>query len=244
MSKIPAFADSGVFDALTPESSYWLGIIMSDGFVHNKVVGLSMIDKDHVTKFRSFLKAANPVREYMPSIGNRLAYDLRVTNQELVSKLSNYNIVQNKSLTATVPSALESNSHFWRGMIDGDGCFTISEGRAAFTYCGSGAVCQSLMDYMKSFSDFKGSVRPVKNGNAFLLGTRGKYVKVLINKIYVDSTDDIRLTRKYNKALELLALPDSIKKDRFCSHCPHCLAAKNQEFENNDIYLSLPTQSA
>lgn len=51
--------NTGAFERLTPESLYWLGMLATDGNVHqyktwSPCITLVLKDRDHVDKFRSF----------------------------------------------------------------------------------------------------------------------------------------------------------------------------------------------
>ena len=58
--------NDNVFDKITKESAYWLGMFASDGCVHSNKNLLSMTakaeDKDHIQKFANFLQFSGTVK--------------------------------------------------------------------------------------------------------------------------------------------------------------------------------------
>jgi len=123
----------GAFDILTPDSTYWLGMMATDGcvtgtddVVDEVKLGLQLIDYHHVAAFREFLgsghkislaKWRHPAEEDCITLGWRLA----IRSKSLVTALSRFGVIQRKTYTLIVKNGVENNTRFWTGAVDGDG---------------------------------------------------------------------------------------------------------------------------
>jgi hypothetical protein len=126
--------DHDLFKDLDDESAYWIGFLMADGNIesmkNNVNVTLQIGDRDHIEKFKKFTKGNNSIREIsqkriyknIETVGHYSRYSF--TSDEVVKTLSLYGVVPRKSLTATPSPLVSGNKHFWRGVIDGDGCIS------------------------------------------------------------------------------------------------------------------------
>jgi hypothetical protein len=124
--------DESVFDAITDESAYWVGFLMTDGCVsywktRQPIVSVGVQERDaaHIDKFRSFLGTDIPVCRFRQSPdsksgGRGWMCRIAVSSRMLATALARYGVTPRKSLTAKV-ELLTDNPHFWRGAVDGDG---------------------------------------------------------------------------------------------------------------------------
>lgn len=123
------FLKEDVFDTLTPESAYWIGMLMADGCVgatsasFTVTLSLHSRDLDHVLAFRKFLGSVCAVKVH-ESGGSPMATFV-VTSKRLGESLSRYGVVPRKSLIAVARGGVENSRDFWRGVIDGDGSLGI-----------------------------------------------------------------------------------------------------------------------
>jgi transposase-like protein len=118
-----------------PNAAYWLGFLMADGcvsidrsFAGNApriAVTLKGDDVGHLELFRQFTGIEMPIRvvEYVTKMGfptSRATYAF--SQEEIATTAMSYGIIPAKTLVARVDDRLAWNPHFWRGMVDGDGC--------------------------------------------------------------------------------------------------------------------------
>ena len=105
----------------TEEKAYWLGFLAADGNVgsNNPVVSihLSLTDVDHLSKIRQSLQSTHPIKIY-----NKSCY-FTIRSKILTDDLKQYGIVPRKDRIVRAPQIdTFFVRHFWRGVIDGDGC--------------------------------------------------------------------------------------------------------------------------
>lgn len=106
-----------------PFKAYFIGLILTDGWVIGNSIGLSMTDKD-VIEFvcGRFGKKLSIVKKS----GNRkLQYRFMMNSERIVNELKRFGVVERKSLTLQPPKLKKSEvqyvSYMIRGIIDGDG---------------------------------------------------------------------------------------------------------------------------
>lgn len=207
--------DETAFDAVTDESAYWVGFLITDGSIvesegHAPSVALGLQESDlgHIYKFRDLLKSDHRIIHAI-SEDNGKSYPsvhLRVRSEKLASSLARFGVVPRKSFTAKV-IGLEKDRNFWRGVIDGDGCISIGEspGRLAMILVGSKDLLSQFKEYALSISPSCGAdVHPQKS--IFRLSLRGKYAMRVIRELYHDAR--VALDRKAAIARWLMENPD------------------------------------
>lgn len=108
------------------EKAYYLGLLYADGNVTNKVVSISLQDKDKeiLEKFKIDLKYTGPLLIINKSGNRQNQIKLTITSSELVNDLLKHGLYPNKGTTLTFPSTVPEKlqHHFIRGYFDGDGC--------------------------------------------------------------------------------------------------------------------------
>lgn len=198
------------FDEITPESAYWIGFLMADGYVENSLVtiGLKHNDYEHIKKFLEFVNGNNPImiKDRVGGFGgslSRLAV-VRVFSKLMVDKLSEYGVTPRKSLTAKVCDELAFNRDFWRGVIDGDGSIgefkrkECKNHKLFMNLVGSKYIVNQFSDYIKIIFDRSGIVNtppkamPAKKG--LILNLQNGRALVVMKSLYENS--EIFLDRK------------------------------------------------
>lgn len=192
--------NEGLFEKpLNELEKYWIGFLIADGSVQkykNKQdmirITLKRKDKNHLQKFLNFLEVPNQ-KIYDSSTKNSKRSEISVSSQKLVDKLKHFNIFPNKTFNTSPPKSLANDSHFWRGVIDGDG--HISEKRPVLVLCGNKETVKSFKSWVNTFCNTNASVRRAKgNSYRFKLEGNNLYIETL-NKIY--SNCNIKLDRKF-----------------------------------------------
>jgi len=147
--------DRSFFSTITPRTSYWAGLICTDGCLfinrNSKAVRWSVAEKDRclLEWFKAETKLEQPIVNFMAEC-NLPGAKAGPTPQCRISIESatewhadlerNFNITVNKTLRCELPTFPDiiSKLSFLRGFIDGDGCVTRSNqpGSMTIMVCG------------------------------------------------------------------------------------------------------------
>jgi hypothetical protein len=202
-----------IFDTITEESAYWMGMLMADGWIFKEKTGapriaITLAEKDyaHLVKFSRFLKSTYPILRKTVKRHGKIVYQysIRVSSMRIAEKLIGYGIVPRKSLIAKV-IGLENNEHFkhfWRGVMDGDGYLKNRDGKD-----GDRIVLTGSNDLLKQFEDFirknipNSEVTLKKVGSYSKLYVYSDTARALSKLLYYDCR--IALKRKLAKARKM-----------------------------------------
>lgn len=117
--------------------AYFVGLMLTDGWVTGNTIGLSMTDKDVMDYVcKCFGKECAVIKKP----GNRkLQYRFMMNNKRIVDELKRFGIVERKSLTLQPPKLKNSEvqylSYIMRGIIDGDGWIRKDGGEFLYVPC-------------------------------------------------------------------------------------------------------------
>lgn len=188
-----------VFDKLTPEALYWIGFLYADGHItkergYSIELALKKEDREHLMKFKIFLSASNPIRDFKKGEASRI----RIGSQKLWQKLKDLGFDNNKSFTAKPHELLKNSRDFWRGVVDGDG--GVHTNYKSVTLCGTYETIKGFIEFYKS------NKKPSKASGKELYQVHfyGKEADEIADLLYKDS--EIYLDRKYEKYKKFLVL--------------------------------------
>jgi hypothetical protein len=139
--------DEAAFAVLdTPEKSYWLGILITDGYVidaggvGSPLIGFQMTDCEAAEGFRNFLGLQHPVLRIEPK-GDRHQpmYRAVCRSRRMARDLARFGVVPRKSHKTFLPLLAEDlMPHLIRGIFDGDGTASRrADGQLLVGFCGS-----------------------------------------------------------------------------------------------------------
>lgn len=187
--------DETIFDELNEESLYWIGFLYADGHItkergYSIELGLKKEDKEHIQKFKNFLKCSNSVKEAKNS------FRIRIGSQKIHEKLKEFGFDNNKSFTAKPHELLKNSRDFWRGLVDGDGCIGKYK-QETINLAGTFETIKEFISFCKS------NKQPSKASGKELyqVSFYSKEAKQIADILYKDSK--VHLERKYQKYLEL-----------------------------------------
>lgn len=182
------------FYNLNNDAMYWLGMIGSDGNVYKDKFNMCLHSKDagHLEKLLSFMKSEHKV--YFR--GNTAT--ISISSKRIADSLARFNIIPNKSLMYKPTEYLANSAHFWRGMIDGDGCININKnGGLSIGLCSGSIECIEMFEkWVKSHCS---TTAKIHKYSCYYFTVGGRFAKKIINELY-GKPHNYSLDRKYELA--------------------------------------------
>ncbi len=109
------------FDVLTDEAAYWVGLLITDGSIvgggRRVKLSLQVTDTPTLERFKEFVRTSAPIED-----ARNGSSVVRFTSPYMCKRLGKLGIVPRKTTITEAPECLLDNRHFWRGVVDGDGC--------------------------------------------------------------------------------------------------------------------------
>ena len=216
-------ADYTTFEKIdNPEKAYWLGFIAADGCIYIReqnasiLIALSRKDKQHLEKFKTFMKSNVNIIDYTNNTGfsakNPSEMSKIVFNsKKMANDFYNLNIKPKKSITMGIPNIKEEYYlPFILGYFDGDGSiFKTSQGEFGINIIGSYDFITWVNEILKISSKLEQRKQETPIYHIRCGGSNKPY---LILKQLYDSCET-HLERKYKlfKELETVVLNRNIK---------------------------------
>ena len=198
--------DSHYFEDIDSEHKvYWLGFMVSDGFVNKKEISfcLKKDDIEAIKNFKNDLKSTHPIK--FNKDGNPF---ITIVCKNLCESLYSYGLHNRKSWDFDINNIVnkipkEYEHHFIRGLFDGDGSIGyynypyLNKPQFHFGYTGLKNVCE----YIQNKLGIKRNL--VYEGNVtYTLVTRNPIdINNIFDYLYKDAT--IYLSRKYETFLKI-----------------------------------------
>jgi len=212
-SKIKYTYNEDLFDINNPIFAYYIGFIVSDGYIDlkNSRVALAITDSpkilERLSKYFSKDKLT-PVYKFKTK-DNHYSYKLTISNKYLVDLLISLGVgVPNKTSNVKFPIFYNKTCFKMalRGFIDGDGNIRNTEHNIIIRwYSHSSYLVEDLKNAFKYWYNYDLSINPVKNKLGKEMSTRTDFWKHSID-LYEDY-DEFCLERK---KLQIKLLVDDI----------------------------------
>lgn len=198
----------------TAESSYLLGLIWADGYLFSSSVNSKGIKieckSDDINCILSVFNSTGKWNQYFRErIGRSHQTIMHTTNNILYNFLKDYDFCEKSikspdKILSIIP--MEYKKYFFRGWIDGDGCFYQHKHMRQFVIAGSYEQNWTAFENLckKLSINFTLSRKLSKNGNSSIIRFGGREsICKLHNYVYSNFINDkIGLTRKYEKSLK------------------------------------------
>lgn len=209
------------------EKSYWLGFIMADGYIQqykgkyygedNLGITLHKRDSEILFKFKKAINSTNPVNFYNEKNqkewvekGYAATSDICkiiMKSQKTCDDLMRLGVVYKKSLIKRLPDKDKlPNKYFYsylRGYLDGNGSIhqakRVSNDNTLYI---SFSTCVSFAEDLQKIIGGKITKDKRCDKRVCSLTFNKKESKILLDKIYENSTEETRLERKYLKYLK------------------------------------------
>ncbi len=205
--------NDGAFSGkLTEDKAYWLGFLMTDGcvgFGTNRVrLEMGRKDHGHLIKFKKSLNTNNKIfkRERFNKIVHRVGLfsTIDFNSDKIRRELSKYGIVPRKTYIAKALNGIENNKHFWRGVVDGDGCIIVNNKEYLnFNLCGTEEIIKQFISFVNR-DIIRTDKKPKRRGDVFLIWFSSRNGGKILNHLYGKSK--INLNRKSKKFLKYLKI--------------------------------------
>ena len=192
----------------TEAKAYFIGFILADGCVRRDCLTIQLHQQDtHILEyFISCIEGDNKLYFSKQRNGDEHPV-LKLSSQQMITDLRQHGIVENKTYNLTalpvIPDHLER--HFWRGVMDGDGCVYLSKDKKQF----QAFICNYLKRPIDAFESFlhSNNIKTrgiVKYPSVYNLTLNNKFAIKFLNLIYTDSDPKLCLKRKYAKYQDYL----------------------------------------
>ena len=198
------------FDNIDNEANaYFLGMMLSDGFVQEGRTGLNLTDRDVIEKFKKAIEYDGEIRVLDGAKPHhKKHYEINLYSVYMQKVLEKYNIVQNKSLILEFPNKelIPNNMirHVIRGIFDGDGGFKYYEKRKSWNIVITGTkdICEKIKEYSKIDSEiYYASQKENSNTWQWVVRKRLEIIK-FVEWIYGNTT--IYMDRKFKQREECI----------------------------------------
>lgn len=205
------------FDRIdTEEKAYWLGFLTADGDIGDNHIQLrlSAKDKTHLSKFTTSIQSEHPITDSVVTIKDKKykVAGLHIGSQRLASVLAKHGVTPRKSMTVepcpNIPAHLIH--HYWRGILDGDGCISGSRNRGdgslkwSVAVVGSRWITAGFGAWVRTFIDSEAEEKP--HAQVYQIRFNGtRMAKAILERLYDGAT--IWLDRKQELALKVMSSP-------------------------------------
>lgn len=222
LGKSPKYIhDENYFNIPNIENCYWAGFIGADGYItkNQRILGIKLARKDrlHLNKFKKAINSDHCIYNYdkFDKRTNKtyLSSEIQLTSAKYLcfSLKETFNIINTKSLILSPPNLKQKEyiQHFIRGFMDGDGCIRSNKsGKLKYwsiAFVGTKQFLKWIKFQIQKYVKEAGNPKIEKMGSIFRIEFGGnRQIKPILDWIYKNSKNNIRLDRKYNKYQECL----------------------------------------
>lgn len=241
------------FESLTVNSAYFLGFIAADGHITNYenklnylIINIIESDKEILEKFTKEISYTGNIY-FTPKKNGQNQSAVRICSNQIKADINKYFNSTNKTYNLywcrNIPEDLII--HFIRGYFDGDGCvyFNKQKGNYSASIVGTENFLTGLKKYYNlSTNSEDGSIKVYDTYSHLVFS--GKYLaKKFLDWIYKDSTEETRLSRKYQKYLELAEYvgddPKPHNNQKIDQESANTIRSLHQNLSAKDISLKL-----
>ena len=183
--------DSDYFLEITDEHrAYWYGLLLSDGFVNNTIVSISIKEEYLLYDFKNDLHTDIPIRRNYYNLPT-LSIANKIMCKTLLDKGFNHNkskYIDIDKVKSYVPDNLEH--HFIRGMFDGDGSIRYYKYNYQntimlhFGYTGT----KDVIKYIKNTLDMQNKIVEEGEFTQTICSSNPQKIKMIYDYLYKDAT--------------------------------------------------------
>ncbi len=205
--------ENAFLDTNEPECAYFYGWLLTDGNITKRKYGyqvsiqLKDTDSEILSSLSKYVNNGCNVkfRERFDKRTNKIykSCSYSFSNYAIAQRLISIGLEESKSLKEIAPENFLENSHFWRGVFEGDGYLSRSNEDLKLQICGSRELCSQWKDYCQAIvQGMKVSVKEMRNGLWTTYSGRSAECKEVLDSLYLGVPEHMRLTRKYKLYIE------------------------------------------
>jgi hypothetical protein len=196
------------FYSYTPQSCYWAGFVLADGYIRGNRNSLSIKlckkDKTHLYNFLNAIECTEFSRVKDADTYSHLTISLDMFKDGL-EKL--FGITNNKTFTAAISDKIPEKylKYFILGYFDGDGCLTKSNGVPSINFVGTTDTLDVIKSYFYNIIGVrlksKNKIPPIqyKTQNIGSIHYSGKNAHKILSYLYEGLMDNCYLERKHDR---------------------------------------------
>ena len=198
------------FNEYTNDSCYWAGFILADGNIAKNrnmlQICLAKIDGKHLENFLHSINSEelDKIKYYEKYVTLKLCVD-----EFKNDLLNNFDIGPQKTFSSFISDKIPKDKikHFIRGYFDGDGSIIKSKYKS-INFVGTVKVLNKIAYEIKEIGIILKSnniippIQTLKNGVGHI-SYSGVNSKKILEWLYSDSTENIRLNRKFKRYCEI-----------------------------------------
>lgn len=247
--------DESYFSKLNDVSAYFLGFIAADGHITNyenkkNYLIINIIESDKEILERIKFELCYDGKIYTtPKNNGQTQVSIRICSNALKYNINHYINTNNKTFDLRWCKNISDDLmiSFIRGYFDGDGCVHFNKEKSSYSasLVGTENFLIGLKKYYNlSTNSDDGSIKVYDTYSHLVFG--GKYVaKKFLDWLYNDSTEETRLSRKYQKYLELADYvgedPKPHNNQKIDQEVANTIRTLHQTLSAKDISLKLDT---
>jgi hypothetical protein len=196
------------------EKFYFLGFFAADGCnqpqYNSARIKLHQRDYELLNKFNLLLESDRPINKRTEIRKDRNRQDIAeisFTSKYFCSRLTELGMIQNKTKFLVFPDYIpkEYQSHYIRGVFDGDGCISVTQERngckSFANVCGTISVCEEIEKILKENNiNCVFEISKTSENFARTCIRKQDQITALFHYMYKDA--NIYLQRKYDKFIE------------------------------------------
>lgn len=193
---LEAFLD---FDS-DPLAAYFYGLLLTDGCLTKDTsirLNLKSTDEQILLDFNKYIGSPSLLNKRTTKDGHT-SLTACFKNKTLIERLINQGLTQKKSGNEKLPNFKWIDSiDFFRGMIDGDGCISIStSGSTSIEFWNSLEVVNGFIEFVETKVNIKKKrnpklVKSFKTGELYGVGFYGEEAATILNILYYDGCTSI-----------------------------------------------------
>lgn len=189
--------------------AYLLGLFYADGNIHKDsfTIALQELDKYLLESISKEIGMTGSLALRKPrGFGKQNMWALRIYDKEFCSYLRNLGVVPRKTSKLTFPTFLkkEFTYSFLHGLLDGDGCISISGHSICVCFAGSPEITKSIKMILESELKVHVCRMETKGSLGTTATLSGKAAIILLDKMYSESQTKFFLSRKRDNLIKFM----------------------------------------